>query len=628
MTRSPSAKHHRAQTAGVASGRRVSLALRLVGWASGADHSDGGGGRILGVWLLTLCLAGIAGVIALTQFRGAEVFVEDHAIPWWSLIPIFVVVEILVVHVDLQRETQTISLSELPIVLGLFLVDPLHLVLAQVLGSFIALALHRRQAPVKLAFNLAQFALVTAVAIVVFRALAPPAGDIGPFAWISAALATMAADVVAVLALNIVIGLVDGSTALPGLKAFVGFGFACTVANTALGLLALVLLVEAPIAGVLLMVPVAVTIVAYRGYWAEHRRREHLEFLYDSMRRLGGAPDFDGAVVQLLRDAREVFRSGTALVVLTPVEPGGLATRAAVTADGTVDPLREITLETELLTAGDGEPITHVAGALLPRLLAGRAVPHSITVQLTGEHGPVGVLLITDRRTEIGGFTAADRALLRTYATHAGVALENRRLQRFLGELSRANTELATQALHDPLTQLPNRVLFVDRVSHALTQREDSAAHVGVLFVDLDDFKSINDNHGHAAGDQVLMAFAERLRACLRPGDTAARFGGDEFAVLLCDIAGADEAQVVAGRLLEALRQPVVAAGTPFRVRASVGIAVGRCGGGATADSLIKAADGAMYEVKFRDRSVASRGERSGRSSAPLAEAVVETLPG
>jgi diguanylate cyclase (GGDEF)-like protein len=622
VTRIPTKKSSRAKTV---SSRRVSLAQRLVGWASGADHSEGGGGRILAVWMLSLCLAGLAALIGLTQFRGAGVFAPDNAIPWWSLIPIFAVVEVLVVHIDLQRETQTISLSEVPIVLGLFLVDPLHLILAQVVGSSIALVAHRRQAPIKLAFNLAQFALVTVVALSVFRALAPPTGDIGPFAWVAAVLATMAADIVAVMALNIVVGLVDGSAALPGLKAFVGFGFACTVANSALGLLGVVLLVKDPAAGALLLVPVTITIVAYRGYWAEHRRREHLEFLYDSMRRLGGAPDFDGAVAQLLRDAREVFRSGTALVVLTPAEPGALPMRASVTADGQVDPLREVTIDTALLTSGDGEPVTHISGALLPRLLAGRAVSHAISVQLVGEHGPVGVLLVTDRRTEIGGFTGADRALLRTYATHAGVALENRRLQRFLGELSRANSELATQALHDPLTQLPNRVLFVDRVSHALTQNDDGSSNVGVLFVDLDDFKAVNDNHGHAAGDQVLMAFAERLRACLRPGDTAARFGGDEFAVLLCDIAGAEEAQAVAGRLLEALRQPVIVAGTPFRVRASVGIAVGRCGGAATADSLIKAADGAMYEVKFRDRPADARRDRAGRvTDTP----VVEALPG
>jgi diguanylate cyclase (GGDEF)-like protein len=569
----------------------------------------GSGARLLGVWSLTLCLAAVASAIALTRLGGLGIFAEDYAVPWWSLIPLFVLVEVTVVHIDLQRETQTISLSEVPVVLGLFLVTPQGLVAAQIVGSFLALAIHRRQAPVKLAFNLAQFALVTSIAVVIFRGIAPPLGGIGPLAWISAGVATLVADFVAIAVLHAVIGIVDGRTALPGLRPFVGFGLICSVANTALGLLGVVLVAKQPVAGILLAVPVVVTIAAYRGYWAEHRRRQHLEFLYGSMRRLGGARDFDGAVTQLLLDAREVFRSGTAAVVLMPTEPSGLPWRGTVGPDGAVAPLRETMLDLTLLTEGEGEPTTHVAGALLPKLLLGRPIGNAISVQLRGEHGPVGVLVVADRQSEVGGFTAADRALLRTYATHAGVALENRRLQLSIGELARVNDELVTRALHDPLTQLPNRVLFLDRVNHALLQREDTA-HVGVLFVDLDDFKDVNDTLGHAAGDQVLVAVAERLRACLRPGDTAARLGGDEFAVL-CQISSPDEAASVAARLLDALLQPVKAEGTRIHVRASIGIAIGRCGGESDAATLIAAADAAMYGVKFGERSSAPRGRRT-----------------
>lgn len=591
----------------------MSLRSRRMRWAGVSGWADAGRGmRLLGVWTLTVGLAAVASVIALTGLDGLGVFAEDYAVPWWSLIPLFVLVEVTVVHIDLQRETQTISLSEVPVVLGLFLVTPQGLVAAQIIGSFLALAIHRRQTPVKLAFNLAQFALVTSIAVLIFRGIAPPLGDIGPFAWISAGLATVFADFVAIAVLHAVIGIVDGRTALPGLRAFVGFGLVCAVANTALGLLGVVLVAKQPVGGVLLAVPVVVTIAAYRGYWAEHRRRQHLEFLYGSMRRLGGARDFDGAVAQLLLDAREVFRSGTAAVVLMPTGSNGLPWRGVVGPDGAVAPLRETMLDLALLAEGDGEPISHAAGALLPKLLVGRPITNAISVQLRGEHGLVGVLVVADRFSEVGGFTAADRALLRTYATHAGVALENRRLQRSIGELARVNDELATRALHDPLTQLPNRVLFLDRVNHALLQREDASAHVGVLFVDLDDFKGVNDTLGHAAGDQVLVAVAERLRACLRPGDTAARLGGDEFAIL-CQISGPDEADSVAARLLDALLQPVRAEGTSVRVRASIGIAVGRCGGESDAAALIGAADAAMYDVKFGDRSAVPRVQRPTR---------------
>ena len=584
----------------------------LLRWAGFSGRAVAGHrGRLVTVWTLTVFLAAVASIIALTSLDDFGIFAEDYGIPWWSLIPLFVLVEVTVVHIDLQRETQTISLSEVPVVLGLFLVTPQGLVAAQIIGSFLALAIHRHQTPVKLAFNLAQFALVTSIAVLIFRGIAPPLGDIGPFAWISAGVATLLADFVAIAVLHARIGIVDGRKALPGLRAFVGFGLICTAANTALGLLGVVLVAKQPVGGILLAVPVVVTIAAYRGYWAQRRRREHLEFLYGSMRRLGGARDFDGAVAQLLLDVRHVFRAGTAAVVLMPTEPGGLPSRSVVGPDGAVAPLRATMLDPTLLAEGDGEPIAHAAGALLPKLLVGRPITNAISVQLQGEQGPVGVLVVADRLSEVGGFTAADRTLLRTHATHAGVALENRRLQRSIGELARVNDELAARALHDALTQLPNRVLFLDRVNQALLQREDASAHVGVLFVDLDDFKGINDTLGHAAGDQVLVAVAERLRACLRPGDTAARLGGDEFAVL-CQISSPDEINTVASRLLDALLQPVKAEGTPIRVRASIGSAVGRCGGESDAATLIAAADAAMYDVKFGDRSPAPPGPTNG----------------
>jgi diguanylate cyclase (GGDEF)-like protein len=604
----------------------MSLLSRLLRRAGISGRAEAGNGRLLGVWTLTLCLAAVASTIALTRLDGLGIFAEDYAVPWWSLIPLFVLVEVTVVHVDLQRETQTISLSEVPVVLGLFLVTPQGLVAAQIIGSFLALAIHRRQAPVKLAFNLAQFALVTSIAVVIFRGIAPPLGDIGPLAWISAGIATLVADFVAIAVLYAVIGIVDGRTALPGLRAFVGFGLVCSVANTALGLLGVVLVAKQPVAGILLAVPVVVTIAAYRGYWAERRRRQHLEFLYGSMRRLGGARDFDGAVAQLLLDAREVFRSGTAAVVLMPTDPDGLPWRGMVGPDGAMAPLQETMLDLTLLAGGDGEPIAHAAGALLPKLLVGRALGNAISVELRGEHGQLGVLVVADRLSGVGGFTAADRALLCTYATHAGVALDNRRLQRSIGELARANDELVTRALHDSLTQLPNRVLFLDRVNHALLQREDTFAHVGVLFVDLDDFKGVNDTLGHAAGDQVLVAVAERLRACLRPGDTAARLGGDEFAIL-CRISSPDEATSVAARLFDALLQPVKTEGRRIRVRASIGIAVGRCGGESDAATLIAAADAAMYGVKFGERSSAPRGRQAHGAGDPVLIAGVEGTP-
>jgi diguanylate cyclase (GGDEF)-like protein len=152
------------------------------------------------------------------------------------------------------------------------------------------------------------------------------------------------------------------------------------------------------------------------------------------------------------------------------------------------------------------------------------------------------------------------------------------------------------QALKDSLTRLPNRRLFHDRVGHALARAQRRPGTMAVLFVDLDKFKDVNDSLGHPSGDHLLTSVAERLRAVLRPGDTAARLGGDEFAVLVEDIAGEGDAVLIAQRLLDALTAPFVLRGKELTVGASVGIAVSAPGD--TVDELLRNADVAMYTAK------------------------------
>jgi diguanylate cyclase (GGDEF)-like protein len=153
--------------------------------------------------------------------------------------------------------------------------------------------------------------------------------------------------------------------------------------------------------------------------------------------------------------------------------------------------------------------------------------------------------------------------------------------------------ELERRALHDPLTGLANRVLFFDRLEHALAKRGEQVA---VLFLDLDDFKTVNDAFGHAAGDRVLGAVAAAIRGAIRPGDTAARLGGDEFAVLLDQESDVYQAGLVAGRLLVAVRTPISVGGHQHSIGASIGISHGASGG--TGETLMREADIAMYVAK------------------------------
>jgi diguanylate cyclase (GGDEF)-like protein/PAS domain S-box-containing protein len=169
---------------------------------------------------------------------------------------------------------------------------------------------------------------------------------------------------------------------------------------------------------------------------------------------------------------------------------------------------------------------------------------------------------------------------------------------RDISERKAFEEQLAHQAFHDPVTNLPNRALFVERVRHAISRARREGSELGVIFLDIDDFKTINDSLGHGAGDAALIDVAMRLSSSIRSSDTAARFGGDEFVVLLEDLEGTDTAVEVAERILEDLRQPLTVAGKELVVRGSIGISILDGSSAASADELIRDADAAMYIAK------------------------------
>jgi diguanylate cyclase (GGDEF)-like protein/PAS domain S-box-containing protein len=168
---------------------------------------------------------------------------------------------------------------------------------------------------------------------------------------------------------------------------------------------------------------------------------------------------------------------------------------------------------------------------------------------------------------------------------------------RDITERKRVEEMVTFQALHDQLTGLPNRRLFKDHLELALAQAARRGEKVGVMFIDLDRFKLVNDTYGHLEGDELLKSFAQRLRGCVRAGDTVARQGGDEFTVLLPDLSQADDAQIIASKIFAALQRPFHVGGREFIATASIGISV-YPNDGEGAEALLRNADIAMYEVK------------------------------
>jgi diguanylate cyclase (GGDEF)-like protein len=300
-----------------------------------------------------------------------------------------------------------------------------------------------------------------------------------------------------------------------------------------------------------------------------------LRIILDSALELLGGHDGSIMLVHGEDELRTVCTAGTSLARGARVRFGeGVAGRVAAT--------REPVLITGALER-DG----------LHRSVQGARPPSSaISLPLAHHDTLLGVLNINagTRRA----FTEHDLRALALFGEHAAGAIANARLYEEQRLLASQNL---FQALHDPLTCLPNRVLLIDRLERAFARRHRAGRTFALLFLDIDDFKAINDRFGHAGGDELLAAFAGRLRGCLRGGDTVARFGGDEFAVLVDELAAPGDATITAERVLRELARPFAVGDTEVTLSASIGVAVEGAGGGSAAE-LLRNADAAKREAK------------------------------
>ncbi len=245
-----------------------------------------------------------------------------------------------------------------------------------------------------------------------------------------------------------------------------------------------------------------------------------------------------------------------------------------------------------------------------------QGIVSGMSVPIRGRRGPYGGLAV--HTTTLRTFSPSEATFLELVARVLGAAAER----------STAEEEIRHRAVHDGLTGLPNRVLFEDRIAHALAASRRHDHGLAVLFLDLDNFKNINDGLGHGTGDEVLRATAMRLQGSMRPGDTLARLGGDEFALVLPEIDGAHDASLAAERLQHALSaQVTIGDGRRLGLTASIGIAITSPHEFATAEELTRNADLGMYAAKRAGRGLVRFFAPSMHENAVLRLELINDLP-
>ena len=547
------------------------------------------------LWGLNLVLLAAAAALCLHAVRVIPPVSNQYHMPFWLVAAGYLLAETKVVHLHFRNDAYSFSLSEIVLVLGIYYAGPSALLLGQMLGIAVALTLVRRQSLVKLVFNLGQFTCGAALATVVFNLLGGTAHAYDVRGWIAAMGATVATVTFASVAILLAISLVEGRRP-ELLPQTLGFGVAAAVTNTCVALLATTLLRSTPSALWMLAVPCAVLFLAYRGYTAARREHERVGLLYEATRQLESSSRSEVSVPRMLSQACRMFHAESAQLVLFGAGPTDPALRSTVGPGDHVEAMVTVpaTEVDDLLEAlVDDQPVLRLpqrTGDRRNGVLTRRGLKDAMVSTLRGDGGVFGTLMVCGRRGDVGTFDNEDVTLFGTFVGHASSALENRRLER----------QLKHQAFHDTLTGLANRALFSDRVDHAMRRRSPEGARLCVLFLDLDDFKVVNDTLGHAAGDEVLAVVAERLRSCLRPFDTAARLGGDEFAVLLEDTELAD-AVAVAQRVIGALDESMTLEAGEVAVHGSIGI-VSADAEMTDADALLASADVAMYSAKERGK--------------------------
>ena len=554
------------------------------------------------VWILTSVLVVVALALSWTV-RDLPSLEAPFHIAWPVLIPFVYLAEVTVVHLHFRRDAHTFSMSEIPLVVGLLFTNPIGLIGAQLVGNALALSLNRRQSLTKLVFNLSQFLLQSALAVIVFRAILGSGDPQGAAGWIGILVALGLVVVVANILINFAIHLAGGNLERSEQLDVLKLGVVAALMNSSLGLVAVTVMWTRAPASWAAAVPPVVLYLAYRAYIAQEEEHRRLLALYEATRALHASTQIEDAMLVAATHARTMFEAERAEILIFP---GGFDRDGYRTGVGPGE--HEETMQ-KINGAADGEAWVETLDTGRSRLLhrepgdrrtLRRHAYDEMVAPIQGPEGTNGVMVVVEPLGDVRTFTSRDLRFLETLSSQVSVSLENGRLEDSLVQLTHLKEDLRHRATHDTLTGLANRALLRERLGEVSDTAATGGTPAAILFLDLDDFKTVNDTFGHPAGDQLLVAVAQRLQSCCRPHDTVARLGGDEFAVLLEHLSTPEDAIKVVERIIGVLRQPFMVMGQQVTSHASVGIAFVQPGLGP--DELMRHADLAMYSAKRRGK--------------------------
>ncbi len=626
--------------------------------------------RNFSVLVLTVLIGSVAATLYALVLSHHHTPLLAVQVPWLALAGLFVVAELLFVTLRARRSSHCVSLSEIPLVIGLMAVSPANLLAARLTGSIIGLSLTHRGRGLRLLFNLALHALETCMAAIIYALLLGGASPLQPRGWAAALGAVLISDAISgVLVILVIVTHDDDRGEWRRMSRDLVRGSVVASTNTCVALVAALSMSQQQAAALPLLVVAAVAYLAYRRYVTRSEAASRVERLYDFTRRLSGTINVTDIVPIALSHVREETRARAAELII-PQSCLLEATRADAVAaakanhpsnrpgapspdsplssfSGSALPLGTTRLIRWRL---DDSGCTHhevddpaqwwqAALTGFPVLLTAHAglarSPHS-TSQATGsplsllrglagylrpggrgdspsqpnhprdgmavpvvlDDGKVAVLAVERSLPDLGTFGRDDLRLFQAMANHAAVALGKARL---VERLRRQATEQEQIALHDSLTALPNRRYFTSLLAAVLDEPDTD---VGVLLLDLNGFKDVNDTLGHDIGDELLQEVGARLTSWLRGRGLVARLGGDEFAVLLAGVSGAEEACAVGEELARAVAVPFRLDQLTLEVRVSVGVALASAHG-REARTLLQRADVAMYAAKGREPGMA-----------------------